>query len=120
MELTVFLYLLILVFSVLQIILFFKIWGMTNDVEKIKYNSKRNILLVQSQACYLKGDVEKAKELLVESFYLELSNLRTNCITFERWEKDYKATYYMYSRIAQKIGATLPDYEEFNNIEKYY
>ena len=44
------LYFILIVFGVLQIILFFKIWGMTNDTEKIKsmLNLRNRLSLFQN------------------------------------------------------------------------
>lgn len=40
----------IIVFGILQIILFFKIWGMTNDIKEIK-----NLIEFEVRKDYLKG-----------------------------------------------------------------
>ena len=42
----------LIVFGVLQIILFFKLWGMTNDVKKMK----KHFLPSDSNNCSLKGE----------------------------------------------------------------
>lgn len=63
----------IIVFGILQIILFFKLWGMTNNIRKIadKLNSKisRND---QAQIELLKGDKDKAINLYKEAFFVEI------------------------------------------------
>ena len=41
---TLFVSIVIIVFGILQIILFFKLWGMTNDVKKIRKTKKRGCL----------------------------------------------------------------------------
>ena len=48
--------LIIIVFGVLQIILFFKLWGMTNDVSDIKYAVKRQ---AQMQSCQIAEEEKK-------------------------------------------------------------
>ncbi|MBP6066850.1 MAG: hypothetical protein KA519_02050 [Bacteroides sp.] len=57
---------LIIVFSILQIILFFKIWIMTNDVSKIKGKLQcSDSRLWEAKKAYLKGDDELAKEMIM-------------------------------------------------------
>lgn len=63
-----FLSIVLLVFGVLQIILFFKLWGMTNDVRKIhkKMNADSYI------SCMMKGDKEGAYRIAVDRLFQEL------------------------------------------------
>jgi hypothetical protein len=55
--------------GVLQIILFFKIWGMTNDVRKMqtKFFKSPNGFYVKK--AILLGDKEQARDLLIEGFF---------------------------------------------------
>lgn len=50
--------------SVLSIILFFKIWGMTNDVKFIRNNIESGI----DYSCLVTGDKEEAKKMLATMF----------------------------------------------------
>ncbi|MDR2969383.1 MAG: hypothetical protein LBV32_07245 [Tannerellaceae bacterium] len=68
-----------IVFGILQIILFFKLWGMTNDVEKIKKNligggdkfwSVRRALIL--------GEMEKAKKILTSQMLDDIELLYKN------------------------------------------
>ena len=68
---TLFVSIVIIVFGILQIILFFKLWGMTNDVSKIKSNIVKNETAISKDsfdkefyALILSGNKGKAKELL--------------------------------------------------------
>ena len=58
----------LLVFGALQIILFFKLWGMTNNVKKIyeKMNADGYC------SCMMKGDKEEAYRIAVSRLYKEL------------------------------------------------
>lgn len=76
----------LIVFAILQIILFFKIWGMTNDINAIKekYLSeqpvKRETGMVESSAILSVGDyvVDKnGKEMLIK----EIQNGKYSCYT---------------------------------------
>lgn len=62
-----------IVFGILQIILFFKIWGTTNDVSKIKGKLEENInddaILLKAQLFALNGDKQQSFELYKESFH---------------------------------------------------
>lgn len=49
-SITLFVSIVIIVFGILQIILFFKIWGMTNNIKEIK-----NLIKFEVRKDYLKG-----------------------------------------------------------------
>ncbi len=63
-----------LVFGVLQIILFFKIWGMTNDVKKLTEHlthpqlSQEDDTDIKMRWLLLKDEVDSAEELLLSQF----------------------------------------------------
>ena len=94
----------ILLFAILQIVLFFKLWRMTNDVHLIKENKQidsndQEEILWLLRKYILLGDTNKAQEIIVSIF---LSNIRkdiaTNGITncdIEKWKNEcllyYKA-----------------------------
>ncbi len=70
--------LLTLAAAFLQIILFFKLWIMTNDVKKLRENcehSNRYNSNFEIRKLLASGDKEKAKELLLNSFYENISEL---------------------------------------------
>lgn len=74
-----FLSIVMLVFGILQIILFFKIWGMTNDVSAIENKiglrqSVEDSLIREAQLFALSGDVDNAKLKIKGPFTLVLSN----------------------------------------------
>lgn len=64
--------------AVLQIILFFKVWVMTNDVKKLR---EKFAVPNDSNFCFeirkllASGNKEKAKELLLNRFYESISEL---------------------------------------------
>ena len=64
--------------GVLQIVLFFKLWVMTNDVKKLRetLTSERAVnFKFEVRKLLCSGNKEKAKELLLNRFYKELSVL---------------------------------------------
>lgn len=64
-----------IVVGVLQIVLFFKIWKMTNDVRKIKKKIDADLEIDRTdkiRIALLKGDKQKAIELLTDKLATEL------------------------------------------------
>ncbi len=66
----------IIVFGVLQIILFFKMWGMTNDVKKMKNelvgSDPENLRKMQLNKAILKEDKNKIAEMLFDELFNQL------------------------------------------------
>ena len=56
------------IFGLLQIILFFKLWAMTNNVKKIAQGNDSPHVDWQLRACVLTGDMDRAKKLIIEDF----------------------------------------------------
>ena len=66
-EITSFVLIVIIVFGILQIILFFKLWGMTNNVKKIRESFLTGADgLSPAKIEFAIGNIEKAKLLLQE------------------------------------------------------
>ena len=64
-EITSFVLIVIIVFGILQIILFFKLWGMTNNVKKIRESFLTGADgLSPAKIEFAIGNIEKAKELI--------------------------------------------------------
>lgn len=73
-----------IVFGILQIILFFKVWGMTNNVSKIKKElNKDDSLIIEAQLKALDGFSDEAFELFKKSFYISIIEL------YQRADNDY-------------------------------
>lgn len=62
-----------LVVAILQIFLFFKIWGMTNNIKKIKENMIFDTQNNEVAKYVLLGQKDKAKEILIDTFFRRLS-----------------------------------------------
>lgn len=64
--------------AILQIVLFFKVWAMTNDVRKLR---EKYAVPNASNFCFeirkllVSGNKEKAKELLLNRFYVDINEL---------------------------------------------
>lgn len=61
-----------IVFGILQIILFFKLWGMTNNIRAIKQKMGCEHNYWEIRKALLKGDQELAKKLVLDSLVEEL------------------------------------------------
>lgn len=80
-NITLFASIAIIVFGVLQIILFFKLWEMTNDVKKISLKhspSKEDELIDEAQLLCLDGEKENAFKCYKQAFFISISELYNN------------------------------------------
>ena len=125
-----------IVFGILQIILFFKIWGMTNNVSKIKGKLEENLnddaILLKAQLFALDGDKQQSFNLYKESFHKSIIELFNKTIS-EFGDKDnieykerneyyksvYKKVVKYYIKRVEKLGIKL-DTEKFDSYEKIH
>ena len=80
-NITLFVSIVIIIFGVLQILLFFKLWEMTNDVKKISLKqppSKEDELIDEAQLLCLDGEKEKAFKCYKQAFFISISELYNN------------------------------------------
>lgn len=98
---------LFIIFGVLQIVLFFKVWSMTNDVNRMK----KHLLKEHADDDILKAIVsdnkELAKKLMIDSFVYELIEFSKNHYykgydTIDNLKEAHRLRF-------QKIGENLPD-----------
>ena len=83
-----FLYLLSIVWFVLCLILFFKVWGMCNDVSRIKSQIDRNDDFSTRIDFLLRiGEKEKAKEILLAKILSDESIFNTTSTPVEKLEE---------------------------------
>lgn len=102
-----FLSIVLLIFGVLQIILFFKLWIMTNDVKKIK----ERVIMGHGVRYYLAiGDKEKAYSSAVEELYNELDKQASVRYNDEYFLEGAQKTIEVYRKIAEETGHELPEY----------
>ena len=121
--------------GILQIILFFKLWGMANNTFKIKNcveeaSAKENNLLREAQLLSLQGDLKAAEKKYQEAFYTCVISMYENLAYYysflkENAERDktYQAKYNdivsYYEKRIHKIGANI-DYTKFDSFEKIH
>ena len=109
----------IIAFGILQIILFFKVWGMTNNVKRIwKKIDNKDIL---SNACisYIKGDLEETEKLANEAFLQEVALLSKSSESYEDWLNGYKKLKDKYTRLFKKIDKPAPDFGKYEDPKIY-
>ena len=104
---TLFVSIVIIVFGILQIILFFKLWGMTNDVKKIR-KSLPNVSsdLSPAKMEFIIGNTDKAKEMLKKEFvldvyesYMKIVKENTEVTDPSVMEKEYSIDYDRLKRV---------------------
>lgn len=99
------------VFAVLQIILFFKVWGMTNNVKKMKdivskhaERSYYDVLLLK-----LKGCDAEADELYVDMFYRECIDVYMDIISLYIGSRRIQEWHNRYGEIKARYEDKLKD-----------
>lgn len=111
----IFIAIITIVVGVLQIVLFFKLWSMTNDVKKLKNKLRADFDIDRTdeiRIALLKGDKEKAIELLTDKLATELvERCSTDYIDPER----ITAIKEKYAKQFAKIGVDKLPIIEVNN-----
>ena len=92
-------------FGILQIILFFKIWGMTNNVKRIWKKIDNKDFLSDACVSYIKGNLEETERLANEAF--------------EDWIDNYIKIKEKYTRIFKKIDKPAPDFNKYKEPKMY-
>lgn len=93
---SIFISIITIIVAVLQIVLFFKIWVMTNDVKKIKEKMDADIeidRIDKIRIALLKGDKQKAIELLTDKLATELVKKSSEEFVTPEGIKDIKEKY---------------------------
>lgn len=109
----------IIVFGILQIILFFKIWGMTNNVNRIWKKLNTDKALCNAGFRYLQGNIEEAEKLLHEAFLKEVVELSQSTTDWEEWDTGYNSLEEKYQRSFTKINRPAPDFKKYRNPKIY-
>jgi hypothetical protein len=117
--------------GILQIVLLFKVWEMTNDVRQIKEKQERhdiNELIKEAQASKLKGDEEKAIELYEKAFFSSISHLYNEVIggyptwAAECWSKRYPkiVRYYQTRKISSDFTLDFNKYDSLDKVKNMF
>lgn len=128
-----FLSIVMLVFGILQIILFFKLWGMTNNVLSVKkWTEKKlsevDVLIRKAQICALDGEYECAISNYQKAFQLSVIELYESIVSEygdrdEYLERDnvyqdrYNTLVSYYEKRINKVHGKL-DKEKYESFDK--
>lgn len=107
----------IIVFGVLQIILFFKLWGMTNDVKKIKQalpNASTNISPAKME--FIIGNTDKAKEMMQKEFIFDIYLVYQKAARGYITKREYIA---FFNELGKKYRTRFGKYSEFIEFGQY-
>ena len=112
----------IIIFGVLQIILFFKIWIMTDDVTKIKNTIQANGYpngISPAKFELALGNIEKAKELATREFISDIYKIYSNVLKSENEEyvKRFNVIEQEYRAKFDNISSFI-DFEKFSTYDK--
>ena len=107
----VFLGIISFVWSILAIILFFKVWGMTNNVIKIKNNILRSNDPQLLRKYRLLGQTDKAVDFVIQGFMNSMQNKMENSSNKLSIEEDVAELEFSLSQ----LGVKLP--EEFKKLK---
>ncbi|WP_320978883.1 hypothetical protein [Bacteroides sp.] len=109
----------IIAFGILQIILFFKVWGMTNNVKRIWKKIDNKDFLSNACISYIKGDLEETEKLANEAFLQEVALLSKSSESYEDWLNGYKKLKDKYTRLFKKIDKPAPDFNKYEDPKIY-
>lgn len=107
----------VIVFGVLQIILFFKIWGMTNDVRKIKNKTVNSFNEAHKQI--ILGNKDRAFEIYQRLYVEELIKISELKLDFEEnYPKLVEKYKYELSKLGEGYSIDFSEYDAINKIRK--
>ncbi len=112
----------LIVFGILQIILFFKVWGMTNDVKKIKEiaqegnNSSWDAAKIETLA----GDYDKAYQIYFKCFISDVYELYKKSDGASSYYADeYTKLVNIYTKRIETLKSKYSiKFEEYNTVDK--
>ncbi|MEE0848231.1 MAG: hypothetical protein U0M63_01005 [Alistipes onderdonkii] len=111
-----------LVFGILQIILFFKLWGMTNDVVEIK----KSVVKPKTNAdakwelrkCIIAGNKDQAEEIIIHMFVDSVKNIETTSGDSGYLGDLVKSTKSMYEKIGKEVPAIIAEAKSVKDISR--
>lgn len=111
----------LILFGILQIVLLFKIWTMTDNVSIIAGKLKKDVSsLQQANFYFLKGDIDKAEEKLTDSFILNAIILRKSYSNSDFFDNRMRQLEKQYERYFKMIDRPMPDLKKFRDEGLYF
>lgn len=125
----IFVSIIIIVFGILQIMLFFKLWRMTNDVKRIKDNLINGVgaSIDTAKMEFMIGNTDKAFEIFNKCFvndtisiYREiLYDVESSEMNKVRYETKYNEKCQVYQKLIDKLGKGYSiDFSRFDTFDK--
>lgn len=111
---TLFVSIVIIVFGILQIILFFKLWGMTNDVKKIKSSFPMSIAGISpAKIEFAIGNKEKAEEMVKREFISDVYKIYREVYEYAQDQHKIKVYNQDYKKLSLKYENRFSKPEEY-------
>lgn len=137
------LFVVMLIWGFLEIVLFFKIWGMTNNIKALKEKSFNeglssdniDVTISKLRHCIFLQDIETAKKILLGKFISEIENeysllppghydtIKEEYVDDEKYnlQMSIRARVETLNKQFEKIGEELPEYiKQMNTYEDYF
>lgn len=119
-NLLVFIAVLGVAFASLQLILFFKIWAMTNDVKKIRMNNTPSYFLAAKEVYKNNPDISN---ILFDSYYADVNQKIEKLTDIDKDEEErliFKPLKKKYKELYQQAGVDMPVvFESINSKDKW-
>lgn len=122
MENLSFLEIIFVILGILQIILFFKIWAMANNIKNIKCliskpeNSEMQVeeYLRDAKLSYINNNKEACTTFLEKAFFTEIKG---SGISFKQYKQIFPHRIKEYTSLHEQYGINIPDFSKYENLE---
>lgn len=112
----------VIVFGILQIILFFKTWGMTNNVAIIKKSLPNTETdLSEARLEFIIGNIDKAKDLAKREFVVDVFQIYKKTVNGRIFKGEYDTYFNSIEnkyRKAFENASTFIKFEDFSSFDK--
>ncbi|MDD4406180.1 MAG: hypothetical protein PHO36_15635 [Parabacteroides sp.] len=105
----------LIVFAVLQIILFFKLWRMANNISKIRESQEDNNLKQMSVTAALYGNTTLAEKLIEQSLYNSARRLVLYGWGKEEYLSKMRSVLKQHKDLCSRLGLQMPDTTKYEN-----
>lgn len=107
----------VLIFGVLQIILFFKLWGMTNQIEQLRdHFVKPESFLDKAEQAYLYGNKEATEKFLRKYSLISIYDC-ARCNNDNNHETSFNKKIKELEKHYKFFDIEMPDYNKYKNRE---
>lgn len=111
-----FAFIVILLLYILPVILFFKLWKMTNNVQLMKNKICNLDKTHQAKVAFMEGDTTNAQRLLDRAFYEEVITLAAQGKNNTIYQRNYPLVVSRFRKLYYRLELTAPDFEIYEDI----